>query len=437
MLGNQPNCSASPNERRRRCALALHRYVFIFCTFALSSCVTPTERFSLEVGAKQNQKADDSAPVAGAKRSEGVGDAGSGGDADSSSQYDIKQSSDGKTEHNVGCNPLSADVSGSEADAAAPSKILIALAEGFEVPPQTTLHPSVVLEDGSPAPLAVQWSVTGPPGIKAKFLPSSTDAAPSLTLNGAGAWQVCATPTLWLPMGLSLPKKTCAEVAVVPEDATHIELTWHTPADPNEHDTGPAAGSDVDLHFAHAYANQADIDGDGAPDPWFSNPFDAFWYNPHPNWADYGASADDPRLDLDDTDGAGPENMNLDLPDGTVQQPVAYDVGVHYWHDHGFGVSKATVRIWIDGELIAVLGPQPLNPFDMWHVARIWWPNKQIDPAATHTSVALCHQTNSGVGNKQGVAKTWSGTGPPCLTSCYINPAFTAAGSAANAATCN
>ena len=238
-------------------------------------------------------------------------------------------------------------------------------------------------------------------------------------------------------MGLSLPQKSCAEVSVVPEDAIHVELTWHTAADANEQDTGPDAGSDLDLHLGHAYAKQADVDGDGAPDPWFSNPFDAFWFNPGPNWGGWASSADDPRLDLDDTDGAGPENMNLGAPEGTTQQPVAYDVGVHYWHDHGFGPSTATVRIWIDGVLVAMLGPQPMQPLDMWHVARIWWPNKQVDTAATHDSVALCHQTKNNINKKNKITKTWSGFGPPCLTPCYANPAFISTGGTANKAACS
>ena len=40
--------------------------------------------------------------------------------------------------------------------------------------------------------------------------------------------------------------------------------------------------------------------------------FDCFWFNAHPNWGSFDPSVDDdPGLDRDDTDGAGPENLFL------------------------------------------------------------------------------------------------------------------------------
>ena len=76
-----------------------------------------------------------------------------------------------------------------------------------------------------------------------------------------------------------------------------------------------------------------------------------------------------PTLDLDDTDGWGPENINLK----TGQVGAEYWIGVHYWRDHGYGVSVATARIWIYGKVAATLTSKPLKQCDMWWVGRTLW----------------------------------------------------------------
>ena len=144
--------------------------------------------------------------------------------------------------------------------------------------------------------------------------------------------------------------KNCADatqsVLVIPNEAIHIELLWDTPGDSDKLDTGPDTGSDMDLHFAHQTAEksavctnppkmcsgkpckcQQDLDGDGKSDPWFHNPFDTYWFNPSPNWGSADPSIDDnPGLDLDDTDGWGPENMNLN----NALNNHEYSVAVQY-----------------------------------------------------------------------------------------------------------
>ena len=50
---------------------------------------------------------------------------------------------------------------------------------------------------------------------------------------------------------------------------------------------------------------------------------------------------DDPSIDLDDTDGFGPETITVENPcDGT------YAIAVHYWSSHGHPLvlSQATVK---------------------------------------------------------------------------------------------
>lgn len=192
--------------------------------------------------------------------------------------------------------------------------------------------------------------------------------------------------------------KNCADanqtIVVIPNQAIHIELLWDTPGDQDKFDKGLEAGSDMDLHLSHQTATkskvckdplemcgnkackcQQDLDKDGQPDPWFNSPFDTYWFNPAPNWGSSDPSIDDnPSLDLDDTDGWGPENMNLNNP----QTNHVYSVGVHYWDAHGFGDSVANVRIYILGKLVADMFSVTMKQCDFWWVKQIDWPSGQL-----------------------------------------------------------
>ncbi|MCO4763153.1 MAG: hypothetical protein KC502_16670 [Myxococcales bacterium] len=192
-------------------------------------------------------------------------------------------------------------------------------------------------------------------------------------------------------------------VLVIPDEAIHVELLWDNPEDKDKLDTGLGNGADMDLHFAHPTASasklckkppemcggkackcQDDLDGDGKADPWFHTLYDAFWFNASPNWGSLNPSVNDnPGLDLDDTDGWGPENLNLKTPEVNT----TYRVGVHYWDAHGFGDATANVRIYILGVLKADMTSTPMGECDFWWVKDIEWPSgKLIDVAAGKTN---------------------------------------------------
>jgi len=138
-------------------------------------------------------------------------------------------------------------------------------------------------------------------------------------------------------------------------------------------------GSDLDLHFAHQNAHGPDLDGDGNPDPWFDKQWDVFWYNTKPNWGSFDPNVrDDPSLDRDDTDGAGPENLNLSVP----EDGVTYAIGVHYWNDWGFGASDATVKVFHYADLIYDVTYPQMKWLDMWCVGQIHWPAPVVDRCA-------------------------------------------------------
>ena len=264
------------------------------------------------------------------------------------------------------------ELSGAGVEIECPTSI-VKCAEGDEVIPQTILH---LFGDESYAANGTiqkwEWDVSQPAGSQSVFVPSYTFPNPTFETNVAGVY------TFYLTVYDQTNTPSCFpseyEVVVIPDEAIHIELLWHTPEDLDETDTGPEAGSDLDLHFLHPWAAGPDLDGDGAADGWFDIPFDCFWFNAHPNWGSYDPGInDDPGLDRDDTDGAGPENINLDIPEN-----VLYRVGVHYWNDHGYGASYATVRVYIYAQLVFEVQDVMLVDSDMWEVCSVEWPSGKV-----------------------------------------------------------
>jgi len=251
---------------------------------------------------------------------------------------------------------------------------VIVIQEGEQVIPQTKLH---LFGDQSSSPLGAinkwEWSVQQPVGSQSVFLPSANFPKPTFEANVAGkyvfklsVWDTSNTPSC-------VPDE--ATVVVIPDEAIHVELLWDTPNDSDQSNEGSQAGADLDLHFVHQYAGGPDLDGNGVADGWFDDPFDCFWHNPKPKWGSFDPAVnDDPGLDRDDTDGAGPENMNLDIPENNV----TYKVGVHYWEDHGFGASYATVRIYLYADLVYEMQDVKLLNRDMWEVATIDWPSGNV-----------------------------------------------------------
>ncbi len=142
-----------------------------------------------------------------------------------------------------------------------------------------------------------------------------------------------------------------------------VELVWSTPSDPDETDVGFGAGADLDLHLLHPGGC------------WEDTTWDCHFRARAPNWGDPGSAAADPSLDVDDSDGAGPEVITLDNPEAGVR----YRVGVHYYNDHGYGVSFATVRIYVFGELVFEMHDKEFPYIDYWwEVASIGWSPTEV-----------------------------------------------------------
>jgi len=151
-------------------------------------------------------------------------------------------------------------------------------------------------------------------------------------------------------------------VVSVPDEDVHVQLVWDTPGDPDRFNTGFGAGSDADLHFLHP---------NGC---WGDNTWDCHWRNPNPNWGDLTSSTDDPSLDIDDTDGWGPENINLNNP----EDGVTYRIGVNYFNDHGYGRSEMTLRLFLFGSKIYEGSRWLEARNDFWEVAGLAWPSAEV-----------------------------------------------------------
>lgn len=251
---------------------------------------------------------------------------------------------------------------------------VIEIVEGEQVIPQTTLHlkgDQSYAQGGLSIPAdGYEWTVTGPEGSpELTFIPGKNFANPVVDVNVAGIYTFCLT--VRDEENVYSCEDACWTVVVIPKEAIHIELIWDTPLDPDTSDTGETHGSDMDLHFAHPFANSGqDIDGDGVNDPWFDQVFDCFWFNKTNNWGSFSPEADDdPSLDRDDTDGWGPENLNVNIP----EEGATYSVGVHYWNPWGFCESTATLRIYIYGTLDVEIKGVPMKALDMWNAAKIPW----------------------------------------------------------------
>lgn len=145
----------------------------------------------------------------------------------------------------------------------------------------------------------------------------------------------------------------------------HIRLSWDTDL------------TDVDLHLLGPGGRMWTCAGD------------CYFSNPNPNWGDANDFRDDPFLDVDDVDGFGPENINLEAP-----APGTYRVLVHYWADHQGNVPSATVEVLNQGNVVGRYGPQRLARVnDVWEVVEIDWPGLALRPlgnVANQQRGALC-----------------------------------------------
>ncbi|GEM_PF-1197010 len=269
---------------------------------------------------------------------------------------------------------------------------LIDVKPGTTVIPQTPLTLSAGPSKACPgqALTGYKWTVSQPNGSVATFSPNDAAKIVGLVPNVSGTYTFGLTVS---DASGTKSEPAKVKVEVLPDNKLHVELTWVQLGDKNK---GDKKGSDLDLHLAHPLASQVkgqgDLDQDGKPDPWYAQCYDCFWFNCKPggnNKAVWGSLADlddDATVDLDDTDGWGPENISIKYPEQKVNGKEAwYTIGVYVFSDVGMGPSVPKVRVFLDSlEVFNKKGP-PMVTKDMWCAAKVKW-----DGTAAAADVKKC-----------------------------------------------
>ncbi len=225
-------------------------------------------------------------------------------------------------------------------------------------PLQTIEFSSSRSSDPSGTDLSYEWSIVSrPTNSQARLAPDEFAPNPRLMLDLAGDYEVALT----VYNAYEVASCTASKVTIhaVPDQDIHIQLVWRAPAVPNP---AQGRGTDLDLHYLHPLGH------------WNEAPYAVFWRNRSANWG----TVQNPSiatLDIDDLYGLGPENINH-------RDPVAglsYAIGVYYYSDRGYGQTRATVRVYINGLLSKEFLERSLPSSGyFWYVGDIQWPSGNI-----------------------------------------------------------
>jgi len=223
----------------------------------------------------------------------------------------------------------------------------VAVIEG----PTETEPLEVIALDGSASydpgdeELTYEWFLAARPEGSGGELTATDSPDASLYVDIAGDYQVTLSVTN--ESGIrSAPAKH--DIAAIPTDDIHVEMFWD------------AGDSDVDLHLLQAGTEL------------FALPSDCCYCNSNPDWGDDSSEYDDPTLDLDDTTGYGPENINIAAP-----EDGEYDIYVHYFMDNGASAVTSTVRVYLDGEA-AFETSEVMEHNERWFVGSVLWPDAVV-----------------------------------------------------------
>lgn len=194
-----------------------------------------------------------------------------------------------------------------------------------------------------------EWTIVERPADSTtRFVPNGGVANPTLFIDLAGRYKI--ELTVYDEQGTASCETSEVTILATPNEDVHVQLVWDTD------------GTDVDLHFLHPNGR------------WNASPYDCHWLNREPNWNNLNSAGDDPSLDIDDVNGFGPENINLNNPES-----LTYRVGAHYYSDHFLGASNVTIRIWLSATLVFEYRNKFMTDGQFWDVATIQWgPSPQV-----------------------------------------------------------
>lgn len=239
---------------------------------------------------------------------------------------------------------------------AQPPLLLAASPSGLRCPgPQRALAgaPVSLRAEGFAQGARLMWSVTQAPQSRwyrfaPRFDPNDSDAVVAMGAEVPFTSVIVGDYTVHLDARDADGNTTSCETTVsMLGHGLRVELSWDTD------------NTDVDLHMA--------------ADPsarWFT-PTDCYFGNRTPE----GSAEATPAarwLDVDDTDGRGPENIRVDVP----RTDTEYRVAVHYYSSHGQSeASTARVVVYCGEQRVAAfarsLRGNLAQDNDFWHVAGV------------------------------------------------------------------
>lgn len=198
------------------------------------------------------------------------------------------------------------------------------------------------------------WTLTQAPEGSTTELSDVHAAKPELFVDLAGEYKL--TLTVENAVGSWDPTPDEIVIHAIPVDRLYVELSWD-------------AGNDLDLHLLTGGMSLFGYE-------------DCNYCNMTPHWAGPGPS-DDPSLDWDAIQGYGPETITIDEPANGV-----YAIGVHYYGEGGLDrckdgcdVTRATVHLYVGGELVGKFVRTLSNQGDLWSVATVTWDEDDSVPA--------------------------------------------------------
>jgi hypothetical protein len=145
-------------------------------------------------------------------------------------------------------------------------------------------------------------------------------------------------------------------LTAIPMEELWVELSWEMP------------GDDMDLHLIKEDA-LFESEGDCYYGNCVSDGFGGML-----DWGRMGSVEDDPRLDLDDIEGRGPENINISEP-----AEGSYRVVVHDYPGSVYsGANTTTVRIHLGGEMVFEKEVAISGEDSRTEVAIIDWPSMEV-----------------------------------------------------------
>jgi hypothetical protein len=210
--------------------------------------------------------------------------------------------------------------------------------------------------------VAYQWEIIEKPPESSVELTSPTAETTGFRFeSGAGTFtglDVAGTFVVGLTVtddrDLSSTNEATVTLNSIPQDALHVQLTWDSP------------DYDFDLHVMK----------DGGPwcsqqSCYFGNCNASNSFFGRPEWDGLPGETDgDPSLDIDDLDGYGPENINIDVP-----VSGDYTIGVHAYSALVDTETYATLKVFINGALAYEDSRLMAAGRDFWEVSEVQWNN--------------------------------------------------------------